>query len=162
MRLTLRIFDAVKAAVPKDVAVGIRISATDWIEGGWDLDQSIELARALDARDCAYIHVSGGGLDPKRQQLPPLVPGYQLPFAEAIRGHVDMPVIGVGLITGAAQAQAAIAEGKADLVALGRGILYNPRWPWHAAAELGATVRAPTQYLACAPHGINVLFANTG
>lgn len=73
-----------------------------------------------------------------------------------------MQVIGVGLITGAAQAQAAIAEGKADLVALGRGILYNPRWPWHAAAELGATVRAPTQYLDCAPHGINVLFANTG
>ncbi|MCP8897440.1 NADH:flavin oxidoreductase/NADH oxidase [Shinella daejeonensis] len=159
MRLTLRIFDAVKAAVPENVAVGIRISATDWVEGGWDVDDSIELAKALDARGCSYIHVSGGGLDPEHQQLPPLVPGYQLPYAETIRQHVQMPVVGVGLITTPQQAEAALAEGKADLIALGRGILYNPRWPWHAAAELGATVRAPFQYAGSAPQGSKGLFA---
>ncbi|HEY0275949.1 MAG TPA: NADH:flavin oxidoreductase/NADH oxidase [Paenirhodobacter sp.] len=159
IRLTVRIFDAVKAAVPADVAVGIRISATDWAEGGWDLAQSIALAKVLDARGCAYIHVSGGGLDPDRQHLPPLEPGYQLPFAQAIRAEVAMPVIGVGLITQPAEAEAAIATGQADLVALGRGMLFDPRWPWHAAAELGATVRAPVQYLQCAPHGHKALFA---
>lgn len=158
MRLTLRIFDAVRAAVPENVPVGIRISATDWIEGGWDVEQSIELAKALDARGCAYIHVSGGGIDQDRQQIPPLVPGYQLPYAEAIRQHVKMPVVGVGLITTPAQAEAALADGKVDLVGMGRAFLYNPRWPWHAAAELGATVKAPPQYAASAPQECKGLF----
>ncbi|MEW9612855.1 tRNA-dihydrouridine synthase [Shinella sp. S4-D37] len=162
MRLSLRVFDAVKAAVPASVAVGIRISATDWVEGGWDLDDSIALAKALDARDCTYIHVSAGGLDPERQQLPQLVPGYQLPFAEAIRQRVKMPVVGVGLITEPRQAEEALATGKADLIALGRGMLYNPRWPWHAAVELGASVTAPWQYHAAAPRASKALFTQTG
>jgi 2,4-dienoyl-CoA reductase-like NADH-dependent reductase (Old Yellow Enzyme family) len=133
--------------------------ATDWIEGGWNLDQSIALAQALDSRDCACIHVSGGGLDPARQQQLPLVPGYQLPFAEAIKRKVEMPVVGVGLITEPRQAEAAIAEGKADLVALGRGMLYDPRWPWHAVAIFGATVKAPRQYGDWAPATARGLFA---
>ncbi len=156
MRLLLRVFDAVRAVLPQRVAVGVRISATDWVEGGWDLQQSIALARALDARGCHFIHVSSGGLDP-RQQIE-VGPGYQVPFASAIRGQVRMPVIAVGLITEPRQAEAIVADGQADAVALARGILYDPRWPWHAAAELGAKAHAPPQYLRCEPHQVRGLF----
>lgn len=149
MRLTLRVFDAVKAAVPERVAVGIRISATDWIEGGWDLAHSIALSQALDARVSAYIHVSAGGLDPARQLLPPLVPGYHLPFAAAIKAEVHTPVIGVGLITEPQQAKDALQQGRADLIALGRAMLYDPRWPWHAAHVLGGIAEFPQQYFGC-------------
>lgn len=156
MRLTLRVFDAVRAVVPAHVAVGVRISATDWVEGGWDVEQSIVLAKALEARASDFIHVSSGGLD-SRQQIP-VGPGYQVPLAEAIKAQVRTPVIAVGLITEATQAEAILAEGRADAIALARGILYDPRWPWHAAVELGAQVQAAPQYLRCAPHGVRVLF----
>ncbi len=158
MRLTLEVFKAVKLAIPVGVAVGIRISATDWVEGGWDLAQSITLARALEQSGCDYIHVSSGGLDASRQQLPPLAPGYQLPFAAAIRKEVRMPVVGVGLITTPLEAEHALAHGDADLVALGRAMLFNPRWPWHAAAELGAQVKVAPQYSSAAPHSAPILF----
>lgn len=156
MRLTLEVVDAVRDAVPETMAVGIRISASDWIEGGWDLAQSIELAKALDARGCHFIHVSSGGLDPA--QKIDLGPNYQVPFAEAIKAQVSMPVIAVGLITEPEQAETILAEGRADAVALARGMLYDPRWPWHAAAALGATVQAPPQYLRCEPHEHKGLF----
>lgn len=156
LRLLLRVFDAVRTALPEHVSVGVRISATDWVEGGWDLEQSIALARELDARGCHFIHVSSGGLDP-RQQIA-IGPGYQVPFAAAIREQVRMPVIAVGLITGARQAEAIVAGGQADAVALARGILYDPRWPWHAAAELGAKAKAAPQFLRCEPHGVRGLF----
>ena len=156
MRLVLRVFDAVRAAVSPGIAVGVRISATDWAEGGWDLAQSIELARVLDARGCHFIHVSSGGLDP-RQQIP-VGPGYQVPFAEAIRAQVSMPVIAVGLITEPAQAEAILTQGQADAVALARGILYDPRWPWHAAAALGDSVTPAPQYLRCEPHDARGVF----
>lgn len=155
MRLLLRVFDAVKAAVPESMALGVRISATDWVEDGWDLVQSVELAKVLDARGCHYIHVSSGGLDP-RQQIS-IGPGYQLPFAEAIKREVRMPVVAVGLITEARQAESVLAQEQADAVALARGILYDPRWPWHAAAELGAQVAVAPQYLRCTPHGLDKL-----
>ena len=157
MRLVLRVFDAVRAAVPSSVAVGVRISATDWVEGGWDLAQSVALARALDARGCHFIHVSSGGLDP-RQQIS-AGPGYQVPFAEAIKAQVAMPVIAVGMITQPRQAEAVLAEGRADAVALARGILYDPRWPWHAAAELGASVVPAPQFLRCEPREARGVFA---
>lgn len=157
MRLALRVFEAVRAAVSDKLAVGVRISATDWVDGGWDLAQSIELARALDARGCHFIHVSSGGLDP-RQQIP-VQPGYQVPFAEAIKAQVAMPVIAVGLITAPEQAEAILAEGRADAIALARGILYDPRWPWHAAAALGATLAPAPQYLRCEPHQARGVFA---
>ena len=156
MRLPLRVFDAVRAVLPEQVALGVRISATDWVAGGWDLEQSIALARELDARGCHFIHVSSGGLDP-RQQIE-VGPGYQVPFASAIRGQVRMPVIAVGLITRPRQAEAVLADGHADAVALARGILYDPRWPWHAAAELGAKVQAAPQFLRCEPHEVRGLF----
>lgn len=149
MRLTLRVFDAVRAAVSARLPVGIRISATDWVDGGWDLEQSIALARMLDARGCAYIHISSAGLSP-RQKIA-VAPGFQVPFAEAIKRAVRMPVIAVGLITEPEQAEQILALGRADAVALARGILYDPRWPWHAAAALGASAVAPPQYLRSEP-----------
>ena len=151
MRLVLEVFDAVQAAIPASMALGVRISASDWVEGGWDLAQSIALARAMDARGCHYIHVSSGGLDP-RQRIA-VGPGYQVPFAQAIRREVAMPVVAVGLITEPQQAEAILVEGQADAVALARAMLYDPRWPWHAAAALGAQASAPPQYLRGAPRG---------
>lgn len=158
MRFALEIFESIQTELPDNFPVGIRISATDWIKGGWDLEQSITFAKELDKRRCAYIHVSAGGLDGNLQQMPELKPGYQLPFSEAIKKEVKMPVIGVGLITQPEEAENALREGKADLIAIGRNILYNPRWGWHAAASLGEKVSAPSQYLRCQPHKYKDLF----
>lgn len=161
MRLVLQVFDAVKAAVPGSMALGIRISATDWVEGGWDLEQSLVLAKALDVRGCHFIHVSSGGLHPAQKIA--VGPGYQLPFAEAIKRAVAMPVIAVGMITEPRQAETVLVDGQADAVALARAILFEPRWPWRAAAELGAQVASPPQYLRSAPHGQSkLLVAATG
>ncbi len=158
MRFPLAIFDAMRAAVPAEMPIGIRISATDWVDGGWDLEQSLVFAKALKDRDCSFIHVSSGGLSP--QQKIPLGPQYQVPFAKAIRSETGLPTITVGLITEPEAAEAIIVEGQADLVGLARGILYDPRWPWHAAAKLGAQVVAPPQYLRCQPRGLKLLFGD--
>ena len=149
MRFPLEVFDAVRAVFPADRPVTMRVSGTDWVEGGWDIEQTIAFAHALEQRGCSAIHVSSGGLDP-RQQIP-LGPGYQVPLARAVKRAVNMPVVAVGLITGFAQAEAIVGTGDADLVALARGILYDPRWPWHAAAALGGKVKAPPQYLRSQP-----------
>lgn len=156
MRLVLAVFDAVQAALPARVALGVRISATDWVPGGWDLEQSIALARALAARGCHFIHVSSGGLDPAQAITP--APGYQVPFAEAIKREVDMPVIAVGLVTEPRQAEDILAAGQADAVGIARAMLYNPRWPWHAAAALGARIAVAPQYQRCAPAAHSKLF----
>jgi len=156
MRYPLEIFDAVRAVFPADKPVTMRVSATDWVEGGWDLDQTIEFARALEARGCCAIHVSSGGLDP-RQRIP-VGPSYQVPVAREIKRAIDIPVVAVGLITEPEQAEAIVGTGDADLVALARGMLYDPRWPWHAAAQLGGTVRAPLQYLRSQPRQHRDLF----
>ncbi|HYD76444.1 NADH:flavin oxidoreductase/NADH oxidase [Ramlibacter sp.] len=157
MRFPLEVFDAVRDAVPADLPVWVRISATDWVPGGWDVPDSIVLARELKARGCAAIHASSGGVSP--QQKITLGPGYQVPFAERIRAEVDLPVVAVGLVTEPAQAEAIIARGQADAVALARAMLYDPRWPWHAAAELGAQVQAPRQYWRSQPREHKDLFA---
>jgi 2,4-dienoyl-CoA reductase-like NADH-dependent reductase (Old Yellow Enzyme family) len=156
MRFPLEIFDAVRSVFPSDRPVTMRVSATDWVEGGWDIDQTIEFARALEARGCAAIHVSSGGLDP-RQQIP-VGPSYQVPLAREVRRAISIPVIAVGLITDFEQAEAIVGTGDADLVALARGILYDPRWPWHAAAALGGRVQAPPQYLRSQPRQYRDLF----
>ncbi|WP_158773569.1 NADH:flavin oxidoreductase/NADH oxidase [Cobetia sp. L2A1] len=158
MRLTLDIFDAVRASIPDDIVLGVRISATDWAEGGWDLAQSIELAKQLDTRGCHYLHVSSGGLS-EHQQIP-VEPNYQVPHAEALKSHVVMPVIAVGLITDPQQAEDIVTNEHADAIALARGILYDPRWPWHAAAALGETIKVSPQYLRCQPHGLKQLLEN--
>ncbi|CAI1682663.1 NADPH dehydrogenase [Serratia entomophila] len=156
MRLLLEIFSDVRAAFPAGKAVGVRISASDWVAGGWDLAQSIELSKALKELGCDYIHVSSGGMSP--QQKIPVGPNYQVPFAEAIKREAGLPTIAVGLITEPEQAEAIIATGQADMVALARGILYDPRWPWHAAARLGDKVNAPPQYWRSEPHVVKGLF----
>jgi 2,4-dienoyl-CoA reductase-like NADH-dependent reductase (Old Yellow Enzyme family) len=156
MRFPLEVFDAVREAVSPDLPVSIRLSGTDWVEGGWDIEQTIELARALDSRGCAAIHVSSGGLDPA--QRIPIGPSYQVPLARAVKQATPVPVIAVGLITEFEQAEAIIGTGDADFIALARAILYDPRWPWHAAAHFGARVKAPNQYLRSQPRQYRDLF----
>jgi 2,4-dienoyl-CoA reductase-like NADH-dependent reductase (Old Yellow Enzyme family) len=156
MRFPLEIYDAVRAVFPAERAVTMRVSATDWVEGGWDIEQTIAFAERLKARGCDAMHVSSGGLHPAQQI--PVGPSYQVPLARAVKSAVGMPVIAVGLISGFEQAEAIIATGDADLIALARTILYDPRWPWHAAAELGARVRAPSQYLRSEPRRARGLF----
>jgi 2,4-dienoyl-CoA reductase-like NADH-dependent reductase (Old Yellow Enzyme family) len=156
MRFPLEVFDAVRAAFPADLAVSMRVSGTDWADGGWDIDQTIAFARALEARGCAAMHVSSGGLTPAQQI--PVGPSYQVPLARAVKRATRMPVIAVGLITEFEQAEAVVGTGDADLIALARTILYNPRWPWHAAAHFGAQVKAPDQYLRSQPRQYPDLF----
>jgi 2,4-dienoyl-CoA reductase-like NADH-dependent reductase (Old Yellow Enzyme family) len=156
MRFPLEVFDAVRAAVPADRPVSMRVSATDWAEGGWHIDETVILAQALEARGCAAIHVSSGGLTPAQQI--PVGPSYQVPLARAVKAATRMPVIAVGLITGFEQAEAIVGTGDADLIALARTILYNPRWPWHAAAHFEARVQAPDQYLRSQPRQYRDLF----
>jgi 2,4-dienoyl-CoA reductase-like NADH-dependent reductase (Old Yellow Enzyme family) len=156
MRLPLEVFEAVRAAFPSHKPVGVRISGADWVEGGWDVEQSVVFTKALQRRGSAYIHVSSGGLSP--EQKIPLGPGYQTPLAEKIKAETGLTTIAVGLITEPHQAEEILASGKADMIALARAMLYDPRWPWHAAAEFGAQVDAPPQYLRSQPHGLKHLF----
>lgn len=159
MRFPLEIFDAVRGAFAVEKPVSVRLSATDWVAGGWDLEQSIIFAKNLEAHGCSAIHISSGGLHPA--QKIPIGPSYQVPLARAVKESVNMPVVAVGLITSFAQAEAIVGNGDADMVALARAVLYNPRWPWHAAAELGGQVRAPKQYLRSQPRRLKELFAAT-
>ncbi len=156
MRFPLEVFAAVRKVWPQAKPLGVRISASDWIEGGWDLAQSIEFARRLKAAGCDWIDASSGGLAPGQKIT--LGPGYQVPFAEAIRREVGIPTIAVGLITEPKQAEDIIASGRADMVALARGLLYEPHWAWRAAAELGGEVRAPKQYWRAPPRGAEAIF----
>jgi len=159
MRFPLEVFDAVRAAVPPQMAVGMRVSASDWVDGGWDIEQSVALAQQLKQRGADFIHVSSGGISPLQQI--PLGPGYQVHFAQRIKAETGMPTIGVGLITEPLHAEAIIANGQADMVGLARAMLYNPRWPWHAAAALGAQVAAPPQYWRSQPRELKNLFGDT-
>src|SRR3989338_4849097 len=144
MSFPLEIFAAIRAVWPENKPLGIRVSAADGVEGGWDMEQTVVLAAGRKARGWDFIHVSSGGLSPKQQIA--AAPGFQVPLARRIKQETGLTTIAVGLITEAKQAEAIVKEGSADLVALARGMLYDPRWPWHAAAELGAQVSAPPQY----------------
>jgi 2,4-dienoyl-CoA reductase-like NADH-dependent reductase (Old Yellow Enzyme family) len=157
MRFPLEVLDAVRAVVPAGYPVGFRISGSDWVEGGWDIEQSIVFSEAAKAGGADFIHVSSGGLS--AAQKIPLGPSYQVPFARAVKQVTGIATIAVGLITEPEQAEAIIGTGEADLIGLARGILYDPRWPWHAAAQLGASVKAPNQYLRSQPRQYSKLFA---
>jgi 2,4-dienoyl-CoA reductase-like NADH-dependent reductase (Old Yellow Enzyme family) len=156
IRFPLEVFDAIKAAVSLEMPVWVRVSATDWVPYGWDVEDTLALSWILKERGCAAIHVSSGGVSPKQEIK--LGPGYQVSFAERIKAEIGLPTIAVGLITEAAQAEEILQKGQADAIALARGMLYDPRWPWHAAAELGAQVNVPKQYWRCQPNEFRNLF----
>ena len=159
MRYPLEVFDAVRAAFPDHKPVGVKVSATDWVDGGWDLAQTIEYAKELKKRGVDWIDASSGGVSPK--QKIPLGPGYQVPLAQGIKEATGVTTMAVGLITEPKQAEDIVASGKADMVALARGMLYDPRWGWHAAAELGGEVYAPPQYWRSQPSTQKALFGAT-
>ena len=143
-RLVVRVAEAVRNEWPERLPLFCRISATDWKEGGWDLPQSVELAKLLKRTGVDLIDVSSGGLVPNVKI--PLGPGYQLPLAVAIRGEAGIATGGVGLITEPAQAETVLTNGQADLVFLAREFLRDPYWPRRAAKQLGVTIQPPVQY----------------
>jgi 2,4-dienoyl-CoA reductase-like NADH-dependent reductase (Old Yellow Enzyme family) len=142
---------AVRDALPESCPLFVRISATDWADGGWDLAQSIELARHLKALGVDLVDCSSGG-NVATARIP-VGAGYQTQFAEAIRRQAGLPTAAVGMITGAAQADHIIRTGQADMVLLAREMLRNPYWPLEAAQELGAEIAWPAQYLRAGPKG---------
>jgi len=154
IRFVMDVFTAVRAAYQG--VLGLRLSATDWVDGGWDLEQSTALAHRLKAAGCDFIHVSSGGVSP--QQKITLGVGYQVPFARQIRAACGMATMAVGLITEPQQAEDVLQAGDADLVALARAFLYQPRWGWQAAAALGGTVAAKEPYWRCLPREAQAAF----
>ena len=143
-RLLLEVTDAVRAVWPDELPLIVRISATDWADGGWTVEESVQLASLLKARGVDLIDCSSGGLAAHQQIA--IGPGYQVPFAHRIRAETGVPTAAVGLITDAAQAEQVVADGSADLVLLARELLRNPRWPLMAAHALGASITWPPQY----------------
>lgn len=150
-RFVLEVVDAVRAEWPADLPLFIRISATDWADGGWNIDESVQLAHLLRDHGVDLVDVSSGALVPNVQI--PLGPGYQVPFAARIRKEAAIATAAVGLITDAEQANAIVANGEADLVLLAREMLRDPYWPLHAAAAFEETATWPKQYLRAAPRG---------
>jgi 2,4-dienoyl-CoA reductase-like NADH-dependent reductase (Old Yellow Enzyme family) len=144
VRVVVQVVEAIRNVWPERLPLFARISATDWKDGGWDLPQSIELAKLLKNAGVDLIDVSSGGLVPHVKI--PVGPGYQVPFAEAIRKEAGISTGSVGMITEPEQAEAIIASGQADLVFLARELLRDPYWPRRAAQHLGVTLRPPVQY----------------
>jgi 2,4-dienoyl-CoA reductase-like NADH-dependent reductase (Old Yellow Enzyme family) len=150
-RFPIEVFDAVRAAWPDRLPVFLRLSVTDWVDGGWDIEQSIALAKLLRDHGVDLIDCSSGGNIPTATI--PVAPGYQVPFAERIRRDARIPTGAVGMITSPEQAEAILVRGEADCVLLARELLRDPYWPLHAAAELDQAISWPVQYLRAAPHG---------
>ncbi len=150
MRLLLETFEKVRAAWPQEKPLGVRISSSDWVEGGWEIGDSVVLARELEKRGCDFIVASSGGATPDAAVV--AGPGYQVGFAAEIKRELtDMAVMAVGLITDPHQADGIIRSGQADMVALARGMLYKPHWTWEAAVALGQEAAYPHQYARCHP-----------
>jgi 2,4-dienoyl-CoA reductase-like NADH-dependent reductase (Old Yellow Enzyme family) len=159
MRFLLEVFDAVRHALPAEKLLGVKLSASDWADGGLDIDQTVEISRELKNHGADWVVLSSGGISPLQKIIP--APGYQLPFAERVKRETGAISTAVGLITEPHQAEDIIASGKADFVAIARAMLYDPRWPWHAAAELNATVDAPPQYWRAPPSQYKDIFNHT-
>jgi len=145
MRYPLEVIDAVRAVWPDDKPLLMRISATDWVEGGWDVEQSVVFAHESAERGVDLVDVSSAGNDPRQALV--LGPGYQVPFGARIRREAAVPTGSVGLITEPSQAEEIVATGDADVVLLARALLRDPHWVLRAAHELGADVEWPPQYL---------------
>jgi 2,4-dienoyl-CoA reductase-like NADH-dependent reductase (Old Yellow Enzyme family) len=149
MRYPLEVTRAVRAVVPRAIALGARISGTDWVEGGLTGDDAVALAKALKEAGLDYVDVSSANITPESRW--PSDPGFNVPIAERVRREAGLPVRAVGMIANAKQAEQIVASGKADMVALARGFLDDPHWGWHAAQTLGADVGRPRQYARVAP-----------
>ena len=150
MRFPLEVFEKARAAWPKDKPMGFRITSSDWVEGGWEIDDSVAFAKELEIRGCDFLVASSGGATPDAAVL--AGPGYQVGFAAEIKRNLtDMPVMAVGLITDPHQAESIIRSGQADMVALARAMLFNPHWTWQAAVALGQEAAYPLQYARCHP-----------
>jgi 2,4-dienoyl-CoA reductase-like NADH-dependent reductase (Old Yellow Enzyme family) len=144
MRLALETYDLCRGAFPADKPIGVRISATEWVEGGWDIEDSVALAKALKARGCDYIVTTSGGVSLK--QKIPTGPLYQIPLAEAVRHGSGIATMAVGQITEPKQAEGILENGQADMIAIGRRLMYDPHWAWKAATELGVFLKYPARY----------------
>jgi len=149
MRFPLEVFAAVRRIWPERKPFGVRISATDYAAGGWDINDSIVFAGELKNLGCDFIDVSGGGLVPHQKVA--VGPGYQVALSGKVRRESGVTTMAVGMINDPHLAEEIIAGGKADMVAIARGMLYDPRWAWHAAEELWAEAYYPPQYLRCRP-----------
>ena len=154
IRLVMEVFEGVRQVF--DGTLGIRLSGTDWVEGGWTIEETAELSARIKATGSQFVHVSSGGISPL--QKIPVGPEYQVHLAKAVKARAGLPTMAVGLITEPAQAEAVLQRGDADLVALARAFLYNPRWGWHAAAALQGQVQASPQYWRCLPKEANGVF----
>ena len=144
MRLVLEVVEDVRAAWPQDRPVVLRISASDWVEGGWTVEDSVALAKEAAARGVDLVDCSSGGNTPDARIE--VGPGYQVPFAAQVRAQAGIATGAVGMLTDPVQAEQVLAEGSADVVLLARELLRDPNWPLHAAATLGADVPWPVQY----------------
>jgi NADPH2 dehydrogenase len=149
MRFPLEVAQAVRAVVPKAIPLGARITGSDWTEGGLTADDAVAFAKALKAAGLDYVCTSSGGITAETRT--PVVANTNGALAERIKREAGIATRTVGLIATPKQAEAIVAEGKADMVALARAFLDNPHWGWHAANELGAEVARPRQYLRAAP-----------
>jgi len=156
IRLPLELFKAVRAAYSG--VLGIRISATDWVEGGWTPEETAEFAVQLKASGCDYVHISSGGVSPKQKIA--IGPGYQVPFAKIVKDKSGLPTMTVGLITDPHQAEAILQQGDADLIALARAFLYKPRWGWEAATALQGVVSSHERYWRCLPREAQAIFGD--
>ena len=145
MRFLLEVYEVIRSVWPDEKPIGVRFSATDWVNGGWDVADMVQAAKVLEKLGIDYVHVSSGGLS--RDQQITAGPAYQTKFAAAVKTATNLPIIAVGQIFNALQAETIIATGQADMVALGRAMLYNPNWPYQAAQELGIEISYPRQYV---------------
>lgn len=149
MRYPLEIFRRLRAAWPAEKPMGVRISVTDWVEGGWDIASSVLFAERLKALGCDYVAISSGGVSPDQKIT--VGPAYQVPAAAQVRTQSGLPVMAVGMLSDPDLANRVLTEEKADLIAVGRGMLFNPRWPWHAGLALKGQMRVADPYLRCHP-----------
>ncbi len=149
IKFPLEVFEVMRAAWPKEKPMGVRISAVDWVDGGSTVEDTIVYAKALQDLGCDFIDITTAGVD-SRQKIT-VGKGYQVPMAAAVKEAIDIPVMAVGMLNDPHLAESVIAEGKADFVMLARGAMYDPRWAWHAAMELGAEASYPVRYQRCKP-----------
>ena len=156
MRFPLEVFKAVREVYAG--VLGIRVSASDWMDEGLKPEEVVQFGKQLKALGCDFIHVSSGGISPKQKIA--LGPNYQVPFAQLIKAETGLTTFAVGMITGPQQAEDILSSGQADAVALARAFLYKPRWAWEAAAALGGTVTANERYWRCLPREAQAVFGN--